>query len=37
MSALAPFKKMNLTLDITMLVSSIILGILSWFSFKELK
>ncbi len=37
MSALAPFKKMNLMLDITMLVSSIVLGVLSWFSFKELK
>lgn len=37
MSALAPFKKMNITLDITMLVSSVVLGVLSWFSFKELK
>jgi hypothetical protein len=37
MSALAPFKKMDWGLDVTMLFSSIVLGILSWFSFKELK
>lgn len=37
MSALAPFKLNSLTFDIVMLVSSIVLGVLSWFSLRELR
>ena len=37
MSALAPFKLTSILLDSVFLVSSIVLGILSWTSFRELK
>ncbi|MFN9913298.1 MAG: hypothetical protein ACK53L_11980, partial [Pirellulaceae bacterium] len=37
MSALAPFKLSSLFLDIVMIVSSLILGWLSWGSLRELK
>jgi hypothetical protein len=37
MVSLAPFKLNSLMLDIVMLISSIVLGVLSWFSFRELK
>jgi hypothetical protein len=37
MNALAPFKLNSLSFDIVMLLSSIVLGLLSWFSFRELK
>jgi hypothetical protein len=37
MSALAPFKLNSLPFDLVMLVSSGILGTLSWFSLRELR
>ncbi len=37
MGALAPFKLNSMTLDIVMLISSIVLGVLSWFSLRELR
>lgn len=37
MLALAPFRLNSLLFSITMLISSIVLGVLSWFSFRELK
>ncbi len=37
MLTLAPFKLTSVLLDIVLLVSSVVLGYLSWTSFRELK
>ncbi len=37
MMSLAPFKLISPMLDIVLLVSSVVLGLLSWTSFRELK
>ncbi len=37
MSSLAPFKLTSWLLDTVLLISSVVLGLLSWTSFRELK